>query len=304
MKSLEELRAAFKRNENDGSSSSGFNNYYPFWNLDFGQSATIRFLPDKDDDNPLGFLVEKHTHNLEINGEKKKIPCLKMYNEDCPICKVSSDYYKSGDEDNGKKYWKKRTYIAQALIIDDPIDPRDGEESQEGEVRYISMGYQLYNVVKEAFESGDLDEIPFAYKGGYNFVIKKTEQGKWATYAVGSRFVRRATDLTEDEIEFVESEMIELNSLLPDQPDAEKVEGQLQAALTGQEYKENKEEVDTPRKELDEEDTKVTSVRNKKVEKILEKEIEDEKEESSDGDDEYDDEADEILSRIRSRKSK
>lgn len=300
MKTLEELRTAFKRNAESG--SGGVNNYYPFWNLDYGQSATIRFLPDKDDNNPLGFLVEKHMHNLEINGEIKKVPCFKMYGDDCPICKVSSDYYKEGDEDNGKKYWKKRTYIAQALIIEDPIESKGGDDNYEGEVRYISMGYQLYNVVKEAFESGDLDEIPFAYKGGYNFVIKKTEQGKWATYAVGSRFVRKSTDLTDEEIEFVEEEMINLETLLPEKMSLEKVEGQLSAALTGQEYRDNK-------NDKDDDDDDDEPEENLKLKKKPKKEDDpssdtDDDEAESDDNEEYDDEADEILSRIRGRKNK
>lgn len=298
MKSLEELRAAFKRNEEGSGGSGNFNNYYPFWNLDYGQSATIRFVPDKNDDNPLGFLVEKHMHHLEINGEVKKVPCMKMYGDDCPICKVSSDYYKEGDEDSGKKYWRKKTYIAQALVIEDPIDPKDGEETHDGQLRYISMGYQLYNVVKEAFESGDLEEIPFAYEGGYNFVIKKTEQGKWATYAVGSRFVRKSTDLTEDEIEFVEEEMIDLSTLLPEKPDIERIEGMLSAALTGDEYREGKSDED---EEEVEEKPKKKKGAAAKIAKMME-EDEPEASSSDDPEEEYEEEADDILARIRGRK--
>ena len=298
MKSLDELRAAFQRKENDGG-STGAGNYYPFWNLDYGQSAIIRFLPDKNEDNPLGFMVEKHMHNLEINGETKKIPCLKMYDEDCPICKVSSDYYKEDDKENGKKYWRKKQYIAQALIISDPIEHRDTEESHEGEVRYISMGYQLYNVIKEAFESGDLDEIPFAFEGGCNFTIKKSKQGEYATYAVGSRFARKSTDLTEDEIEFVEEEMIDLSTLLPEKPNVEKVEGQLRAALTGAEYKESTSNPWDENEDEDEDEVKPKKTSSKKKKPVAEDDEDDVVE-----DDEFGEsgEADDILTRIRSRR--
>ena len=68
-----------------------------------GEQAIIRFLPDKNQDNPLGFLVEKLSHALTINGERKTVPCLRMYGEDCPICAVSSAYYKDEDKENGKK---------------------------------------------------------------------------------------------------------------------------------------------------------------------------------------------------------
>lgn len=294
MKSLDELRAAFKRNEDGGSKSFGPNNYYPFWNLDFGQSAVIRFLPDKNDDNPLGFMVEKHMHNLEINGETKKVPCFRMYDEECPICKVSKEYYDDDDEDNGKKYWRKKQYLTQALIIEDPIPPKEGEESHEGQVRYISMGYQLYNVVKEAFESGDLDEIPFAYEGGYNFTIKKTKQGKWGAYNVGSNFARKSSDLTQDEIDFVESEMVELDTLLPEMMDLEKVEGMLQAALTGDEYRDG-ENAEDP-------DPIVEEIKTKKKAKKEEPKEEPKEEKASSDDGEYEDEADDILAQIRNRR--
>ena len=93
--SLEQLRAAFKKDENQGSRP---NNYYPFWDMKVGEQAIVRFLPDADENNPLGFMVEKFTHNLTINGESKSIPCMKNYGEDCPICKVSLSYYKEGDK--------------------------------------------------------------------------------------------------------------------------------------------------------------------------------------------------------------
>jgi hypothetical protein len=223
-----------------------------------------------------------------------------MYDEDCPICKVSSDYYKEDDKENGKKYWRKKQYIAQALIVSDPIEHKDSEESHEGEVRYISMGYQLYNVIKEAFESGDLDEIPFAYENGCNFTIKKSKQGEYATYAVGSRFARKSTDLTEDEIEFVEEEMIDLSTLLPEKPNVEKVEGQLRAALTGAEYKES---TSNPwdDKDEDEDEIKPKKTSSKKKKPVVE---DDEDDEDALEDDEFGEsgEADDILTRIRSRR--
>ena len=160
------------------------------------------------------------------------------------------------------------------------------------------MGYQLYNVIKEAFESGDLDEIPFAFEGGCNFTIKKSKQGEYATYAVGSRFARKSTDLTEDEIEFVEEEMIDLSTLLPEKPNVEKVEGQLRAALTGAAYKESTSNPWDEDEDEDEVNPKKTSSKKKKP--VVEDDENDVVE-----DDEFGEsgEADDILTRIRSRRS-
>jgi len=232
--SLEQLKNAFKKPESEGSRP---NNYYPFWNIEDGQQAVVRFLPDKSNTNPLGFLVEKLMHTLDINGEKKSTACLKMYGEDCPVCKVSSAYYKQEDKVNGKKYWRKKQHIAQALIIEDPLkaDETTGETHQ-GKVRFLALGYQLFNVIKEAFESGDLDDVPYSVDGGYDFVIKKSKQGEYLTYGVGSRFRPKSRALTQAEKDVVEDQMIDLSTLLPANPGEDKVAGMLTAALNGTTY--------------------------------------------------------------------
>jgi hypothetical protein len=241
---LEQLQSAFKKAESDNSNLP--NNYFPFWRMKDGESATVRFLPDANQDNPFGFMVEKLMHTLEINGENKSVACLKMYEEDCPICKVSSEYYKKDDKDNGKKYWRKKQYITQALIKEDPLDADDTTgETHEGKVRFLTLGYQIYNVIKEAFESGELDEVPFAYKGGCDFIIKKSKQGEYSTYAVGSKFARKSSDLSEEELANVEDNLGDLSDLLPKNPGLEKVQGMLEAALTGSSFTEGGEASDS-----------------------------------------------------------
>lgn len=235
---LDQLQAAFKKADNDGNNLP--NNYYPFWRMNDGDSATVRFLPDANKDNPFGFMVEKLMHTLEINGENKSVPCLKMYDEDCPICKVSSEYYKKDDKVNGKKFWRKKQYITQALIIEDPLPADDTtNETHEGKVRFLTLGYQIYNVIKEAFESGELDEVPFAYQGGCDFIIKKSKQGDYSTYAVGSRFARKSSNLSDDQLAVVEDNLGDLSDLLPKNPGLDKVQGMLEAALTGGAFSDN-----------------------------------------------------------------
>lgn len=296
-KTIEELRSQFKKEETKNSSP---NNYYPFWNMQEGEQCIVRFLPDLDDDNPLGFMVEKLSHNLTINGERKTVSCLKMYGEDCPICAVSQQYYKDDDKANGSKYWRKKQHVVQALIINDPL-PADSEtgETHEGKVRILSLGYQLFNIIKNAFESGELDEIPYAYKEGCNFIIKKTKQGEYASYSVGSNFARKSSDLTEDQIAVATDNMVELKTLLPKHPGLDKVDGMLTAALTGGEYNEE---------ESDSSDDGVDFKKVAKKAKPSKKEAPAEKEEPSPEEDSSDSdtaaEADEILAKIRSRNKK
>lgn len=236
------LRTAFKKNEQF--SSAGQNNYYPFYNMDMGASAEVRFLPDRNEENPMGFLIEKKMHTLVINGEKKTIVCPKTWgvHEVCPICKLSSAYYKKDDKDNGKLYYRKLQYIGQVLVVSDPL-PKDKDtgENHEGKTRYIALGNQLYDVIKDTFESGYLKEPPFAFEGGCNFTIKKTEKmlpdkRKVAAYHM-SRFVPSPSDLDQETIAHVQSTLIDLSTLLPKRPDVDKLEAMLEASLKGEPLK-------------------------------------------------------------------
>jgi hypothetical protein len=235
---MSKLREAFKKNNQ--TNSVGQNNYYPFYNMDVDASAEVRFLPDRNDDNPMGFLIEKKMHTLVTNGEKKSIVCPKTWgvNEACPICKLSSAYYKKDDKDNGKLYYRKIQYIGHVLVIRDPL-PADKEtgENFEGKTRYIALGNQLYDVIKDTFEEGYLKTPPYLYEGGTNFNIKKTEKTlpdkrKVSAYHM-SRFVPNQTDLDDETISHIESSLIDLSTLLPQKPEIDKLEAMLEASLKG-----------------------------------------------------------------------
>lgn len=229
--SLDQLKNAFSANESAKDSMP--NNYYRFWEMPEGSQAVVRFLPDLNEDNPFFFFVEKRVHNLYINGEKKVVPCLTMYDEECPICSVSSGFYKRDDEEKGKAYWRKRQYLTQAIIVEDPLpaDSATGENSV-GKVKCLALGYQLFNIVKEAVETeGELESVPFNFEDGIDFIIKKSKQGKYSTYALGSRFARKQRPLTDEEIAEAEANMIDLSTLLPRKPEVDYVESQLAASL-------------------------------------------------------------------------
>lgn len=233
--SLEQLRSAFKKDtKTEGGGNQ--NNYFPFHKMQMGESATVRFLPDADKSNPMGFLVEKRSHKLKINGQDRTIPCLTTYGDECPICKVSAAYYKADDKVNGKKYWRKLQYTAQVLVIDSPIPPEAGEPAANGQVKLMTINPQLYKVIKEAFESGDLENIPYQYDVGTNFIIKKDQQGEYASYIM-SKFAKRETALDDDTIEFVTAALKELSSTLPRKPERAEIEAMLEAEMTGSEYK-------------------------------------------------------------------
>lgn len=232
---LAALKAQLTQTNEGGGGSGQSNNYYPFWNMKNGQRAVVRFLEDRDSNNPRDFLVEKLTHKLEINGKKTQVPCLTMYEQECPICKVSQAYYKAKDEINGKRYWRSRQYLAQALIIDDPLPADENGETHAGKVRFLSLGFQIYNIIKEAFASEDdpLEALPYDYEEGYDFIIKRTENGQYPSYANGTKFHSKQRALTEQEVAAADAGRIVLSTLLPANPGYDKVNAQLQAEQNG-----------------------------------------------------------------------
>lgn len=199
-RTLADLASAFAQKTSD-EYSANWKLFFQFWKAPIDSVSIIRFLPDLDEDNPLGFLVQNKIHELHINGKREIVPCLKMYDEECPVCALSAKYYnKSSSEFNetiGKKYYRKISYIGQIIILETPI-----EHDQEQIVKLIDFGPKIYQQIRTAFQSGDLEEPPYELKGGYNFRIKKTKSGEYADYGTSS-FSPKQTDVADDVIEMM-----------------------------------------------------------------------------------------------------
>ena len=185
---IKALQAAFAPKQKEGGSGGGFSRFYPFWKMNIGEFVTLRFLPDADTTNPMGFLVENLTHNLYINGQRKVVPCLTQYGEPCPICAHSRKLYDAKDEVNGKKYYKKKEYLGQVLVVSSPFEYDAGDNP----VKLVSFGPQLFKTIQAQFMSGDLDQVPCDFDNGYDFKILKTDQGGNANYSASS-FVRKSS---------------------------------------------------------------------------------------------------------------
>ena len=234
--SLADLRAKFKQKAEGKREFTGNSDVYPFWNIAEGATATVRILPDLNEDNENYFFIDKLEHKLAINGQDRKIPCIKMYGEKCPICEHSSKYYKAEGKDSvqGKYYYFKRTSLMKALIIKDPIDYSGGGESAEGQVKTVQFTYQLMKVINAAIaneeEEKALEELPWGIEAGYNFLIQKSKQGQYDNYGT-SAFSNRVSAIADKYLEAVEAGRIDLSTLLPENPGLEKVQALLEAHL-------------------------------------------------------------------------
>lgn len=305
---LAKLRAQLKKEKERTSGEgkrTGRGDFFPFWEMNMNESAKVRILPDKNEENPLMYHVNKLEHRLSINGKMETIPCLQMYGEQCPICDLSRKFYKEEGKGstNGKYYYRKKTSMLRVLVLDDPL-PVDEEtkENSVGKVVNTQFSYQLMEKINEELSSPDMDTLPFDFDEGYDFIIKKTPQGEYGTYSVGSGFARRPSAIPDDYRDLVEDNMIDLATLLPTNPGYEVVKRKLDEHLNGTDSDEDDEDDD-------EDDSKVDAVsRLREIKNAKEKsqkvEEPDEDESDDSDDDEDDDDAEKLLAQIRRNRKK
>jgi hypothetical protein len=242
---ISRARAAFSKQP--GNQNTDRPAYYPFHKLPENKSATLRFIPDANPDNELGFLVERRMHELLVDGDKSRVACLEMYGKKCPICDLSRQYYKAKDTVNGKKYWHKKDYMSKAIVVKDgmPADPETGE-TYTGKIVIVNLGKTLYDIIAHNISSGDLGEdLPCDIESGFDFIITRTTKPgpngeKWSDYGL-SKFARAPRALEDEEVALLELEdesgatpnFIDLSTMLPKEPEVEFVENLLEQSLGG-----------------------------------------------------------------------
>ena len=227
MASLAEIRAKLKEQEsgnNNRSSGGGDNSIYPFWNMKEGESSTLRFLPDGNADNTF-FWQERLVIKLPFAGVKGQtdsrpvqvqIPCMEMYGETCNILNEVRGWFKDASlEDMGRKYWKKRSYIFQGFVTDNPLNE---DTTPENPIRRFIIGPQIFNIIKQALMDPDMEELPTDYTAGVDFRLNKTSKGGYADYST-SNWARRDRPLGDNEMAAVNAHgLFNLSDFLPKKP--------------------------------------------------------------------------------------
>lgn len=235
----ESLRDAFMKKASGNGGDASWKLFFPFWKAAVDTTSVVRFLPDADTDNPLGFLVEKHEHELIINGKKKKVPCLEQFGEPCPICELSRQYYSEENKPMGLKYYRKKSYVGQVLVLETPL-----EHDQTQLVKLIEIGPKIFKRIQAAYKNDDFDGAdPDDLKNGFNFRISKTKNGQYPSYD-DSSFVRKSTPIADDIIE--QLNLYKLSDYIGKKPARDYVEALLLAEQTGQAFGDDEDEDQDP----------------------------------------------------------
>jgi hypothetical protein len=226
MASLAEIRAKLQATsqQNTGGASGGDNAIYPHWNIQEGQTATVRFLPDGDTNNDF-FWVERAMIKLPFAGIKGEtnskpvtvqVPCMEMWGESCPILTEVRPWFKDKSlEEMGRKYWKKRSYLFQGFVVDSKLSE---DKTPENPIRRFIIGSQIFNIVKNGLLDPEIQESPTDYVRGLDFKIVKTSKGGYADYST-SNYSRRERALNEVEQAAVKQYgLFNLKDFLPKKP--------------------------------------------------------------------------------------
>ena len=248
MASLADIRARLQAAESKQGGSSterGDNSIYPHWNMEEGQSATLRFLPDGNTKNTF-FWQERAMIRLPFNGVKGEmdskqvmvqVPCVEMWNEACPILAEVRTWFKDKSlEDMGRKYWKKRSYIFQGFVRENPLSD---DKSPENPIRRFIIGPQIFTTIKGALMDPELEELPTDYVRGLDFRVSKGAKGGFADYN-GSKWARKESALTEAEQAAVDAHgLFDLSTFLPKKPtdvELKVIKEMFEASVDGQPY--------------------------------------------------------------------
>jgi hypothetical protein len=247
MASLSEIRARLAASENKqgGQSTGGDNSIYPHWNMAEGDSATLRFLPDGNTKNTF-FWQERAMIRLPFNGIKGEmeskqvmvqIPCVEMWGETCPVLQEVRTWFKDKSlEEMGRKYWKKRSYIFQGFVRENPIGD---DKAPANPIRRFIIGPQIFTTIKGALMDPELEELPTDYLRGLDFRISKGSKGGFADYS-SSKWARKETALTEaEQAAIAEHGLFDLSTFLPKKPgevELKVIKEMFEASVDGQSY--------------------------------------------------------------------
>jgi hypothetical protein len=141
---------------------------------------------------------------------------MEMYGETCNILNEVRGWFKDPSlEDMGRKYWKKRSYIFQGFVTDNPLQE---DTTPENPIRRFIIGPQIFQIIKQALMDPDMEELPTDYTAGVDFRLNKTSKGGYADYST-SNWARRERPLSDAEMQAVNTHgLFNLDDFLPKKP--------------------------------------------------------------------------------------
>jgi hypothetical protein len=247
MASLADIRARLAAQENKTGSKYPTSDgaIFPHWKMDEGANCSLRFLSDGDSNNSF-FWIERQVIKLPFNGVKGdpnvrqltvQVPCVEMFGENCPVLAEVRPWYKDETlKEMANKYWKKRSYIFQGFVRQNPI----GEDNTPANpIRRFVISPQIFQTIKSSLMDPEIEELPTDVMRGLDFNIRKTTKGQYADYSTSS-WSRKESALTDVEQAAIEANgLFNLADFLPKKPSESElrvIKEMFEASVDGRPY--------------------------------------------------------------------
>lgn len=214
MTSLQEMRERLKK-QYSKEKESGEKQYkrttpmFPFWNMEFDTTTTVRFLPDGNENNQNFWkeIIEIELPFAGIKGitrdtVKVKVPSMLMFQKKCQVKSEVSSWFNTEKDSLARKYWIKRSFLYQGFVR--KTDLKEDDSSLENPIRLFRFNKELNDIILQYIMDDDVTTLPFDYEEGVDFRITKTKKGNYANYTA-SKFATKPSSLTEDEITAIEN---------------------------------------------------------------------------------------------------
>jgi hypothetical protein len=223
---------ANKDRAKNGGSFGGDNAVYPFWNNPDNTVATLRLLPDGDENNDF-FWLERLIIKLPFPGVKGQndgkpvevqVPCTDMWKAgSCPINAEIRPWWKDKSlEDMARKYYRKKSFLFQGFVTD---NPNQQDQTPENPIRRFIINPSIFECIKKILMVQEIEHSPVDYDHGMDFFLAKKKQGQWANYD-DSGWIKpgslspRSRPLTESERAAISTHGLwNLSQYMPKKPD-------------------------------------------------------------------------------------
>ena len=187
------------------------------------RTIRLRFLPPHHKSGIDEVVAITHDHYI-YRGSRNNFfgHCRKMYNEECPVCKVSEQkwaVWRSTHNQTEKKlkakeagtYTPDKVYNVNVLVVSDSVEP-----ANNGKVFVYKFKKQIYGILHKAL-AGDTDlGIPkkevFDIQRGAIFNLVCSRKGDYVTYE-SSIFAEGGYDLTP-QLDNIVEQLHDLSSIL------------------------------------------------------------------------------------------
>jgi hypothetical protein len=174
---------------------------------------------------------------VESKQVQVRVPCVEMWGDTCPILSEVRNWFKDKSmEEMGRKYWKKRDYIFQGFVRENPLAD---DKTPENPIRRFIIGPQIFTSIKSALMDPELEELPTDYLRGLDFRVTKGSKGGFADYS-SSKWARKESALLAAEQAAIEQYgLFDLSTFLPKRPteiELKVIAEMFEASVDGQSY--------------------------------------------------------------------